>query len=112
MGKWERQEERKRSKERRKEEKGYPNSRARPPRSGDCDSSWTSSLRESRTEVDYDLAAPTETSTPNLHRATIAHKGCRWKGGDRGGLAQWEQLEKEEIKRKKEKKSGKMNEKA
>jgi len=27
-------------------------------------------------------------------------------------LVQWEQLEKEEIKRKKEKKSGKMNEKA
>jgi len=42
-----------------------------------------------------------------LHRATIAHKECGWKGGDRGGLAQWEQLEKEEIKRKKEKKSGK-----
>jgi hypothetical protein len=47
-----------------------------------------------------------------LHRATIAHKECGWKGGDRGGLAQWEQFEKEEIKRKKEKKSGKMNEKA
>jgi len=47
-----------------------------------------------------------------LHRATIARKECGWKGGDRGGLAQWEQLEKEEIKMKKEKKSGKMNEKA
>jgi hypothetical protein len=99
-------------KERRKEERGYPNSRARPPRSGDCDSAWTSSLRKRRTEVDYQVAAPTETSTPNLHRATIAHKECGWKGGDRGGLAQWEQLEKEEIKRKKEKKSGKMKEKA
>jgi hypothetical protein len=47
-----------------------------------------------------------------LHRATIAHKECGWKGGDRGGLAQCEQLEKEEIKKKKEKKSGKMKEKA
>ena len=99
-------------KERRKEERGYPNSRARPPRSDDCDSAWTSSLRKRRTGVDYQVAAPTEASTPNLHRAAIAHKECGWKGGDRGGLAQWEQLEKEEIKRKKEKKSGKMNEKA
>jgi len=30
-------------------------------------------------------------------------KECGWKGGDRGGLAQWEQLEKEETKKKKEK---------
>jgi hypothetical protein len=42
-----------------------------------------------------------------LHRATIAHKECGWKGGDRGGLVQWEQLKKEEIKRKKEKKNEK-----
>jgi hypothetical protein len=109
---WETGKGRKKEKGARKEEKGYSNSRARPPRSGDCDSAWTSSLRKRGTEVDYQVAAPTETSTPNLHRATIAHKECGWKGGDRGGLAQWEQLEKEEIKRKKEKKSGKMNEKA
>jgi hypothetical protein len=76
MGNWERQEERKRSKERRKEEKGYPNSRARPPRSGDCDSAWTSSLRKRATEVDYQVAAPTETSTPNLHRATSLTKSA------------------------------------
>src|SRR6201993_3458406 len=55
--------------------------------------SWPSFLRKRGTEVDYQVAAPTETSTPNLHRATIAHKECGWKGGDRGGLAQWEQLE-------------------
>jgi hypothetical protein len=47
-----------------------------------------------------------------LHRATIAHKECGWKGGDRGGLAEWEQLEKEEIQKKREKKSGKIKEKA
>jgi hypothetical protein len=27
-----------------KEERWYPNSRAQPPRSGDCDSAWTSFL--------------------------------------------------------------------
>jgi hypothetical protein len=93
---WERQEESK--KKRRKEERWYSNSRARPPRSGDCDSAWTSSLRKRETEVDYQVAAPTETSTPNLHRATIAHKECGWKGGDRGGLAQWEQFGKRKNK--------------
>ncbi|MFZ0645512.1 MAG: hypothetical protein WAN72_00125, partial [Candidatus Acidiferrales bacterium] len=32
----------------------------------------------------------TETRTPTLHRANIAHKECGWKDGDRGGLAEWE----------------------
>ena len=41
-------------------------------------------------EVDYQVAAPTETRTPTLHRAHIAHKECGWKDGDRGGLAEWE----------------------
>jgi len=35
------------------------------------------------------------------------NKECGWKGGDRGGLAQWEQFGKEEIKKKKEKKEKK-----
>jgi hypothetical protein len=38
-------------------------------------------------EVDNQVAAPTETSTPNLHRAKIAHQECGWKDGDRGGSA-------------------------
>src|SRR6266705_288643 len=80
MENWEKQEERKRSKERRKEERWYPNSRARPPRSGDCDSAWTSSLRKGGTEVANQVAAPTESSTPNLHRATIAQKRVRMEG--------------------------------
>ena len=42
-------------------------------------------------EDDYQVAAPTETRTPTLHRANIAHKECGWKDGDRGGLAEWEQ---------------------
>jgi hypothetical protein len=29
-----------------KEDSWYPNSRAQPPRSGDCDSAWTSFLRK------------------------------------------------------------------
>ena len=31
-------------------------------------------------EVDYQVAAPTETRTPNLHRANIAHKTVRMEG--------------------------------
>jgi hypothetical protein len=60
---WKRQEERKRAyKEKRKraykkEERWYLNSRAQPPRSGDCDSAWTSFLRKRGTEVDYQVAA-------------------------------------------------------
>src|SRR5229473_2114248 len=76
---WERQEERKRSKKRKKRVCD-PNSRARPPRSGDCDSAWTSSLRKGGAEVDYQVAAPTESSTPNLHRATIAQQRVRMEG--------------------------------
>ena len=37
------------------------------------------------------MAAPTETRTPNWHRAKITEE-CGWKGGDRGGLAEWEQI--------------------
>ncbi len=33
------------------------------------------------------MAAPAETRTPNLHRATIAHQECGWKGGDSGDAA-------------------------
>jgi hypothetical protein len=34
-------------------------------------------------QVDKQVAAPAETRTPNLHRATkIAHRECGWKGGD------------------------------
>ena len=32
------------------------------------------------TEVDSQVAAPTETRTPNLHRATIAHQRVRMEG--------------------------------
>jgi hypothetical protein len=71
---------RKKKEQKKKEERWYPNSRARPPRSGDCDNAWTSSLRKGGTEVDNQVAAPTESSTPNLHRATIAQQRVRMEG--------------------------------
>src|ERR1700674_415961 len=92
MENWERQEERKRSKGKGKKERWYPNSRARPPRSGDCDNAWTSSLRKGGTEVDYQVAAPTETSTPNLHRATIAQQRVRMEGWRQERLGSWQEL--------------------
>src|ERR1700676_2360929 len=36
--------------------------------------SWPSFHRKTGAKVDYQVAAPTETSTPNLHRATIAQQ--------------------------------------
>jgi hypothetical protein len=42
--------------------------------------SWPSSLRKGGTEVDYQVAAPTESSIPNLHRATIAQQRVRMEG--------------------------------
>ena len=47
---------------------------------GDCDSALTSSLRKGGTEVDYQVAAPIESSTHNLHRATIAQQRVRMEG--------------------------------
>jgi hypothetical protein len=82
---WERQEERKSAyKEKRKstykkEERWYPNSRAQPPRSGDCDGAWTSFPRKG-TEVDNQVAAPTELGTPTMHRAKTAQKRVRMEG--------------------------------
>src|SRR6266403_375271 len=75
---WERQEERKRAYK--KEERWYPNSRAQPPRSGDCASAWTSFLRKGETEVANQVAAPTELGTPTMHRATIAQPRVRMEG--------------------------------
>ena len=62
--------------------------------------SWGPTLTETvGREVDNQVAAPTETRTPTLHRANIAHKECGWKDGDRGGLAEWElTLRKKKVK--------------
>src|SRR6267154_2103831 len=75
---WERKEERKRAYE--KKERGYPNRRAQPPRSGDCAQVLAQFPSKGGTEVDYQVAAPTESSTPNLHRATIAQQRVRMEG--------------------------------
>ena len=62
--------------------------------------SWGPTLTETvGREDDNQVAAPTETRTPTLHRANIAHKECGWKDGDRGGLAEWElTLRKKKVK--------------
>src|SRR5580704_14395639 len=67
-----------------KEERWYPNSRAQPPRSGDCDSAWTSFLRKGETEVDNQVAAPTVLGTPTMHRAKIAQPRVRMEGWRQG----------------------------
>jgi hypothetical protein len=51
--------------------------------------SWGSTLTESvGREVDYQVAAPTETRTPNWHRAKIAHQRVRMEGWRQVRLAQ------------------------
>jgi len=59
--------------------------------------SWGPTLTgKVRTEVANQVAAPTETRTPTKHRANIAHKRVRMKDGERGGLAEWEQIHRKE----------------
>ena len=53
--------------------------------------SWSPTPTEKvRREDANQVAAPTESRTPTLHRANIAHEECGWKDGDRGGLAEQE----------------------
>jgi hypothetical protein len=54
-------------------------------------------------EVDNQVAAPAEMSTPNLHRAKIAQKECGWKDGDRGGPARRQSNPQERRRKQKEK---------
>src|ERR1700745_3542138 len=66
--------------------------------------SWPSFPRKGGTEVDYQVAAPTESSTPNLHRATIAHQRVRMEGWRQRWLGSMGIIwKKETIKKKKEK---------
>ena len=93
-----------------KEERWHPNSRAQPPRSGDCASAWTSFLRKGETEVDYQVAAPTELGTPTMHRATIAQQRVRMEGwrqerlSSRAGTHREEEKNKNILTRKEKKK--------
>jgi hypothetical protein len=57
---------------------------------------WPNFHREMETEVDNQVAAPTETRTPNLHRANKPlTEECGWKGGDRVGLGAKQELRKD-----------------
>jgi hypothetical protein len=48
---------------------------------------------ETELQVDNQVAAPTETRTPNLHRAKrIAPRECEWKHGDSGDSAEKKHL--------------------
>jgi len=59
-------------------------------------------------KVDYQVAAPTEMRTSNLHRAkNLSIKECGWKDGDRGGLAQTVGIHRGEEEKKKRKKKKK-----
>ena len=57
--------------------------------------SWPKLHLKDGAKVDYQVAAPAEMSTPNLHGAKIAQTECGWKDGDRGGAAQKNQLNQE-----------------
>src|SRR6266436_9039379 len=102
--------------ERQKERKGAykkekdPDSRAQPPRSGDCAQVLAQFPSEGGTEVDYQGAAPTESSTPTMHRAKIAQQRVRMEGrrqerlGSRAGTHSEEEKNKNILTRRKEKK--------
>jgi hypothetical protein len=72
--------------------------------------SWPNFPFKEGSKVDNQVAAPTESSTPNLHRATIAQQRVRMEGWRQRRLGNGNNLEKEEIKKKKEKKRQKMKE--
>jgi len=49
---------------------------------------WPTSVEQMEREVDNQVAAPAETRTPNLHRASKSLiEECGWKGGDSGDSA-------------------------
>ena len=73
--------------------------------------SWPSFLRKKGTEVDYQVAAPNESSTPKLHRATIAQQRVRMEGwrqerlGSRAGTHREEEKNKNILTEKEKKKN-------
>jgi hypothetical protein len=77
---WTRQEERKRSKKRKKRGDGIQTAELDRRDQVTAAKSWPSSLRKGGTEVDNQVAVATESSIPNLHRATIAQHRVRMAG--------------------------------
>ena len=56
--------------------------------------SWGPTLTEKvRREVENQVAAPTEREHPPCTERISLTKECEWKDGDRGGLAEWKQAE-------------------
>jgi hypothetical protein len=97
---------------RKKEEQGKKERREMASQTAELDrrdqvtatNSWPSSLRKEGTEVDSQVAAPNESSTPNLHRAT--NRSTKSADGRVATEAAWlngNNLEKKEIKKKKKK---------
>ena len=75
---WERQEDRKRSTERSRD--GIQTAELDRRDQVTATSSWPNFPSREGIEVDNQVAAPTESSTPNLHRATIAQQRVRMEG--------------------------------
>jgi hypothetical protein len=92
MENWERLEERKRSKKRKKKD-GIQTAELDRRDQVTATGPGPVPFERGGTEVDYQVAAPTEMRTPNLHRAiNRSIKECGWKDGDRGGPAQMQNL--------------------
>src|SRR5258708_5015474 len=72
--------------------------------------SWPNFPFKEGSKADNQVAAPTESSTPNFHRATIAQQRVRMEGLRQRRHCNGNNLAKEEIKKKKEKKRQKMKE--
>jgi hypothetical protein len=66
--------------ERQKERKKIPTAELNRRDQVTATSSWPSSLEKRGTEVDNQVAAPNESRTPKLHRATIAQQRVRMEG--------------------------------
>jgi hypothetical protein len=105
---WERQEERKKQKKKTPLEGAFQTAELDRRDQVTATNSWPSSLREGGTEVDNQVAAPAESSTPKLHRATIAQQRVRMEGWRQRRLGS---MEKEKME-KKGKKREEMQEKA
>jgi len=106
---WERQKKGKRSKESRKEEKrkkrdGIQTAELDRRDQVTATNSWPNFLLARGVKVENQVAAPTGSSTPTLHRATIAQQRVRMEGWRQRRLGSMgNNLEKEEIKKRKEK---------
>src|SRR5258708_37442489 len=60
--------------------------------------SWPNFPFKEGSKADYQVAAPTESSTPTLHGATIAHQRERMEGGRHKRRRKRNKLKKEKIK--------------